>query len=89
MECLAKKRLFENLDDLLCPADRPEAYQCKHTFAMTESILRSLNFDDAAIADVLAVLRTKGACCDCEILYNIAEKARLKTRYWQAKAENL
>ena len=56
---------------------------------MTESILRSLNFDGAAIADVLAVLRSKGACCDCETLYNVAEKARLKTRYWKAKAENL
>ena len=46
-------------------------------------------FDDAAIADALAVLKSKGACCDCEILYNVAEKARLKARYWQSKAEDL
>ena len=89
MACLAEKRFFEKLDDLLCAADRSEGYSCKHTFAITESILRSLHFDKAAIADIVGVLKSQGACCDCEVLYNVAENTRLKARYWKSKAKDL
>jgi len=34
------------------------------------------------VRDVLDVLRSQGACCDCEVLYNVAENSRLKARYW-------
>lgn len=56
------------------------------TFAISESILKSLGFDDSDVTDVLSVLKSLGACCDCEVLYNVALNNRLKTRYWQSKA---
>jgi hypothetical protein len=41
------------------------------------------------ISDVLAVLRSKGGCCDCEVLYNGAEEGRLKTKYWKSRHAGL
>ena len=45
--------------------------------------------DSDEIADVLAVLQSRGACCDCEVLYNVAEESRLKARYWKAEYAKL
>jgi hypothetical protein len=35
---------------------------------------------------MFAVLRAQGACCDCEVLYNVAESSRLKAEYWKRQA---
>jgi hypothetical protein len=45
--------------------------------------------DDEETADVLAVMRLNGGCCDCEILYNVAEESRLKAKYWKARQTKL
>ena len=45
--------------------------------------------DSDDVADVPGVLRFSGACCDCEVLYNVAEESRLKSRYWKARAGEL
>jgi hypothetical protein len=42
--------------------------------------------DDEDLEDILAVLHSLGGCCDCEILYNVAEESRLKSEYWIARA---
>jgi hypothetical protein len=41
------------------------------------------------IEDVLAVMRFSGGCCDCEILYNVAEESRLKSEYWKARLKEV
>jgi hypothetical protein len=51
-----------------------------------ESILVAAGFDRAELEDIFAVLQSKGGCCDCEVLYNVAETSRLKANYWLGRA---
>ena len=43
-------------------------------------------FDSDDLKDMFAVMRAEGACCDCEVLYNVAESSRLKAEYWKHQA---
>ncbi|HYM05742.1 MAG TPA: DUF2695 domain-containing protein [Terriglobales bacterium] len=87
MKCLVGARFFEKLDDRLCPAEKSTAREhCSGNYTISDGILRSQGFDDTDINEIFAVLRTKGACCDCEILYNVVESSRLKAEYWRARA---
>lgn len=61
---------------------------------MAEDVLGVLNhqrffpfLDDQLCpeADPLALLAERGACCDCEILYSVADDIRLRARCWRAK----
>jgi hypothetical protein len=47
--------------------------------------LRSLDFEETSIGEAIEVLRSRGACCDCEVLYNVVEASRLKEEYWLAQ----
>jgi hypothetical protein len=86
LRSLHRTAFFEKLDDLLSPRDNSLPVQeCDNTFSLTESILPELNFDEADVEDILKVLRFRGACCDCEVLYNVAESSRLKAKYWRGK----
>jgi hypothetical protein len=90
LSVLKQKRFFELLDDRFCPASAqlPHA-QCVHSYANTIEILHGLGVESEEIEDVLAVMRFNGGCCDCEILYNVAEESRLKAAYWKACAKEL
>jgi len=90
MSCLASRHFFEKLDGLLSPEDhsRP-AERCSGTYKLSESILLRSGFSRGDVDDVFAVLQSKGACCDCEILYNVAESSRLKSQYWRRRAERV
>ena len=87
MQCLHNVRFFEKLDDELCPKGQshPQA-QCCGSFALSESVLHECGFQsDEDLADIIGVLRYRGACCDCEVLYNVAESSRLKAAYWRSQ----
>jgi hypothetical protein len=56
------------------------------TYRLSESILQASGFEHDDFSDIFAVLQSKGACCDCEVLYNVAEKSRLKAKYWRSRA---
>jgi Protein of unknown function (DUF2695) len=87
MKCLGRCDFFEKLDDLLSPEGRSTpSPSCDATFKLSESILNGAGFDRAELTDIFAVLRSKGGCCDCEILYNVAETSRLKAKYWRSRA---
>ncbi|MGD0681206.1 MAG: DUF2695 domain-containing protein [Terracidiphilus sp.] len=88
---LDRLHFFERLDDWFCPLENPERLvQCgARSFEISTKILRDLGMDSDDIADVLAVLHSRGACCDCEVLYNVAEESRLKARYWKARFAEL
>jgi hypothetical protein len=87
LDVLAKKRFFARLDDLFSPIDPSvERAKCGHSFDKSISILRDLGMDSGGVEDVLAVLRSRGGCCDCEVLYNVADESRLKSEYWKARA---
>ena len=80
-----KLHFFEKLDDHLCPVEDPEKRVDCHagSFDVSARIMRDLGMDSEDIDDVLAVLHSRGACCDCEILYNVAPPSRLQARYWK------
>ena len=85
---LKQERFFELLDDQFCPSDDAAPLgpaKCGHSFDVTKLILRNLGMDSDDIEDVVDVLHSQGACCDCEVLYNVAEESRLKARYWKAR----
>ena len=86
MRALARRGFFDALDSQLCQADPDRGpIVCAHNFDVSKSILKSLGFpDDVGIIEVLEHL---GACCDCEVLYNVAEDSRLKAKYWRAQIQ--
>ena len=90
MVSLRHSRFFEKLDDLLSPTDSSgsSAAQCSGEYKLSESILSAAGYDSKDVADIFNVLRSRGGCCDCEILYNVAETSRLKAKYWQSRAHN-
>ena len=82
MQCLANSSYFEKLDDLLSPEDNSGLSEnCDGTYRLSESILQASGFELDDLSDIFAVLQSKGACCDCEVLYNVAEKSRLKAKF--------
>jgi hypothetical protein len=83
MKCLDYEDFFGKLDDLLCPKNGSRTRVCGGGFKLSESILQAAGFDTSELADILSVLRSKGGCCDCEILYNVGESSRLKAEYWR------
>jgi hypothetical protein len=91
LSVLEKLHFFERLDDYFCPREDTERMvPCgAHSFEISTTILRDLKMDSDDIEDVLAVLQARGACCDCEVLYNVAEDSRLKARYWKARFAEL
>ncbi len=90
MACLRRSQFFEKLDDLLSPSEGSGSChkQCSGDYKLSEDILRSGGYDSEALRDVFGVLRSQGGCCDCEILYNVAEPSRLKATYWRSRAHN-
>jgi hypothetical protein len=88
MKCLVDSGFFDKLDDLLCSDDDSCRHEnCRRDYNLSEAVLRASEFDGAARADIFEVLRSKGGFCDCEILYNVVESSRLKTKYWRSRAD--
>lgn len=87
---LNSTRLFQQLDDLFCPEDASSLRtQCGHSYVQTERIVQDAGMDAEDLEDILAVLHSLGGCCDCEILYNVADESRLKSEYWKAREREL
>jgi hypothetical protein len=88
MKCVLGAKVFDALDDLLCPID-PAAPRtpCYGDFRTTKSILLSRGFNEDDLFDVLHVFMDQGGYCDCEILFNVVEGSRLGGQYWKARAE--
>ena len=88
MRCLVGARIFEALDDVLCPADVSRARrECHGDYRHARTVLLALGFREDELFDVFHVLMARGGYCDCEILYNAVEASRLKAEYWRARAE--
>ncbi len=83
MNVLQARGFFAALDARFL-GERGES--CDRTFAITTDLLTAMEFDGEAIEDVLSVLHAQGACCDCEILYNVAPESELRSSYWKARA---
>lgn len=87
MTCLRRSLFFERLDDVLCPKEESgEREVCAGNYRISERVLEASGFDSGDCEDIFNVLRAQGACCDCEILYNVVESSRLKAEYWKNRA---
>ncbi len=90
MRCLTGAKVFEALDDVLCPAEGSHPrQQCHGDYRHTRAALLARGFREDELFDVFHVLMAQGGYCDCEILYNAVEVSRLKAGYWQARAEEI
>ncbi|SRR6266480_7006723 len=90
MKCLVRSGFFEKLDDLLCPRDHSHQREgCRGTTSSPNLYFWHRSFERTDLDDIFGVLRSNGGCCDCEILYNVAESSRLKAEYWRSRAEGL
>jgi hypothetical protein len=78
---------FQALDDQMCPTDPvlPRA-SCQGSYAISTAVLTERGFDSEEIGEIIQVMAARGAHCDCEILFNIAEDSRLKSEYWKSRA---
>lgn len=87
MRCLTRSGYFDKLDNVLSPEGNSIASQnCDGTYKLSEPILLASGFAQDDLEDVFAVLQSKGGCCDCEVLFNVAETSRLKANYWRRRA---
>jgi uncharacterized protein DUF2695 len=90
MTALTAQHFFQFLDDAICPlASEQPAAACDGTHRITTAILNNHGFDSDDISDVIAVLKSKGGCCDCEVLYNAAPESRLRSKYWTSRAAHI
>jgi hypothetical protein len=87
MGVLHRLSFFQKLDDNFCPIENPKKRVDCHagSFEVSARILRDLGMDSEDIEDVIAVLHSKRASCNCEVLYNVVEESRLKARYCKAR----
>jgi uncharacterized protein DUF2695 len=87
---LTSRGFFRELDNRFCPTDSAaKRERCAGNHVVSKSILKSLAFDETSIGEIIDVLRSQGGCCDCEVLYNVAETSRLKSEYWHVRAKSL
>jgi hypothetical protein len=87
MTCLHRSEFFQRLDDLLCPTTSDHVREvCRGDYRLATTLLEGSGFDSTDLEDIFDVLRSQGACCDCEILYNVADSSRLKAEYWKNRA---
>ena len=87
MTCLRRAQFFERLDDLLSPeASTNKQAFCAGDYRIATAVLEDTGFDSNELEDIFNVLKSQGGCCDCEILYNVAESSRLKAKYWKSRA---
>ena len=90
MRALAGAKVFQALDDVLCPADPSKVRQpCHGDYRHARAVLLARRFREEELFDVFHVLMARGGYCDCEILYNAVEESRLKVEYWQARAKEI
>ena len=83
--------VFSALDDLLAPGGSAEGVACHGDFRHTKAVLAEKGFGRRGevdeVFDICHVFMAKGGYCDCEVLFNVSETNRLKSRYWTKRGE--
>jgi hypothetical protein len=83
--------VFSALDDLLAPESSVGAVSCHGDFRHTKDVLKQKGFgqrgDIDEVFDICHVFMARGGYCDCEVLFNVSETNRLKSRYWKKRPE--
>jgi len=86
LRVLTERGFFEQLDSTMSvEAQADGTAKCSGGFSLSKAILHENGFPETDYFDVFHVLMAKGAFCDCEILYNVAERSKLKDKYWSKR----
>jgi hypothetical protein len=89
LSVLATDGFFQRLDDRLCPADTSQKPDlCKGTYEIAIALLHEIGIKEERIPDVTEVFAAYGAHCDCEVLYKVATRSRLTSKYWKDRGLN-
>ena len=89
LDLLTRKKLFQKLDNRLCPADSSHARAwCQGGFELTARLLGEAGVEPEQVEPILLELASNGSSCDCGVLFNSAKESRLKTEYWLTRALN-
>lgn len=80
------------LDDLMAPESDTHAPEpCHGDFRLLKKVLVEKGFGKRGeideISDICHVMMSRGGYCDCEVLYNVVETNRLKSRYWKQRVK--
>src|ERR1700722_9990223 len=65
---LSAKDFFNKLDATVFP--NADEVRCNHSLETSDAILVELGYGNAEREDILAVFRSRGGYCDCEVIYN-------------------
>jgi hypothetical protein len=89
LDILTRKKVFEKLDERLCPANSAHARAwCQDGFELTVRLLSEAGVDSEQVEPMLKELAANGSNCDCGVLLHAAKESRLKTEYWLTRALN-
>ncbi len=94
LAALEKSGAFSPLDDLMAREDElAGAEPCQGDFRLLKRVLAEKGFGKHGeideIFDICHVMMFHGAFCDCEVLFNVVETSRLKSRYWIKRAKEV
>jgi Protein of unknown function (DUF2695) len=86
---LAKSQFFQRLEGLVWP-DGPDGRKvCGNAYANTVSLMTADGHSAEDQGEILAVMRSLGGFCDCEIMLNAAPECRVREAYWKAEHAKL
>jgi len=87
MKCVSAARIFEALDDEMCPSDGSALRAiCWGDYRTSRPLLLARGFTEDELFEVFHVLMAQGGYCDCEILFNVAKESRFAAKYWRSRA---
>jgi hypothetical protein len=91
LTAIERRGVFARLDDLMAPDSEAGASEpCHGDFRLLKRVLAEKGFGKRGeideVFDICHVIMARGGYCDCEVLYNVSDKNRLKARYWEERA---
>jgi hypothetical protein len=87
--CLEQRSFFSELEKRVWPEGPDGRRDCDHSLDHTLSILRTYDWQEEDCTEVLLVMQSRGGCCDCEIMLNVAPDCQARERHWKRKAARL
>jgi len=65
LNLLFKRMFFYRLNEKL------SAFECNHTFHLSEQILTQMQFSRGKMNEIMEVFKKNGGVCDCEIIFKV------------------
>ncbi len=85
LRVLRGKSFFKKLESSVFPTGVIDHKTCDGTYARCQKILTDSGFSEDDQIDVIAVMRSMGGFCDCEIVLNVDEDSKVRAEYWRGQ----